>query len=82
MLSGPVSSGEEEPTSSGLMTYTLHVGAECQETQKLDSTLNSFWELESFGIPPSDKTVYNNFCERIKFQNGRYEVALPLKTPA
>ena len=81
VLSGPVSSGEEDSTSSGLMTYTLHVGAEFQETQKLDGTTKSFWELESFGIQPSDKTVYDNFCEKIKFQNGQYEVALPWKTP-
>ena len=65
VLSGPVFSRVEDTTLTGLMTYTLHVGAEYQETQKLDGTLKSFWELESFGIPPNDKTVYDNFCEKI-----------------
>ena len=43
--------------------------------------LKSFWELESFGIPPSDKTVYDDFCEKVKFHDGRYEVSLPWKDP-
>lgn len=81
VLSGPMSDSNHEATSCGLMTYTLHVNAQCQETQKLNSTLTSFWELESFGIPSSDRTIYDDFCEKIKLRDGGYEVSLPWKDP-
>ena len=41
----------------------------------------SFWELESFGIPSTDHSLYNELRDTIVFQNGRYEVQLPWKTP-
>ena len=60
---------------------TLQVSTQNQETQKLDDTLRSFWELESFGILPSDKTIYDDFCVKIKFCDRRYEVSLPWRDP-
>ena len=45
----------------------------------LDRWLNAFWELESFGVPDSDRSVYDKLQETVRFKNGRYEVALPWK---
>ena len=42
----------------------------------LDRWLKAFWELESFGVPDSDRSVYDKFQETVQFKNGRYEVAL------
>lgn len=43
--------------------------------------MKSFWELESFGIPATDWSLYDEFCDTIRFHEGRYEVQLPWKTP-
>ena len=79
VLSGPTSAPTGEPVSSGLVTHTLRVDALSQDVTTLDRRLKSFWELESFGVPESDHSVYDKFQESIEFKNGRYEVALPWK---
>ena len=79
VLSGPTSHPSQEQTSSGLVTYTLRVDALPQDATALDRRLKSFWELESFGVPNSDQSVYDKFQETVQFKNGRYEVALPWK---
>ena len=47
--------------------------------ESLYGNLRSFWELESLGIKP--KSLYEEFEEKISFENQRYEVHLPWKTP-
>ena len=79
VLSGPTSSPTREQTSSGLVTHTLRVDTLPQDVTTLDRRLKSFWELESFGVPDSDRSMYDKFQETVQFQNGRYKVALPWK---
>ena len=38
-----------------------------------------FWDLESIGIEAKESSVYEEFMQNIKFQNGRYCVRLPWK---
>eukprot|EP00731_Ephydatia_muelleri_P009508 Em0005g94a len=45
----------------------------------LDQTLKMFWDLESIGIEAKESSVYEEFMQNIKFQNGRYCVRLPWK---
>lgn len=45
----------------------------------MDDRLRAFWEIESLGIQPDEKTVYDNTISSIRFEGGRYEVSLPLK---
>ena len=78
VLSGPILNPSP---SMGLMTYSLRIDTMIPESQTLDDTLQSFWELESFGVPTTDKTAYDEFCEKITFRDGRYEVCLPWKNP-
>jgi hypothetical protein len=52
-----------------------------QDAQILDAHLKSFWDLESFGISQSERTVLDEFQDEISFTGGRYEVALPWKDP-
>ena len=43
--------------------------------------MKSFWDLESFGLPETDRSLYDEFCDTVKFQDGRYEFQLPWKMP-
>ena len=63
-----------QTTTRGLM-----VGDQPQVTVNLDEQLKSFWDLESFGIVNEEKTLYDEFKERISFHDGRYKVPLPWK---
>ena len=84
VVSGPV------PTDMGsaygntyLSTHTLKVTASSgrESTQRLEQQLKTFWDLESLGVCDSEKTVYDQFHDMVKFNNGRYEVQLPWKDP-
>ena len=59
----------------------MHISAPTSETQTLDNIMKSFWELESFGIPSTDRSLYDELRDTIVFRNGRYEVQLPWKMP-
>ena len=37
--------------------------------------------MESFGLPETHRSLYDEFCDTVKFQDGRYEVQLPWKMP-
>ena len=78
VFSGQVSCPEE---ICSLVTHTLHVSSTESELQSLSETMKSFWDLESFGLPETDTSVYDEFCDTVKFQDGRYEVQLPWKLP-
>ena len=60
-------------------SHTLRVDASSQEVTTLDRRLKSFWELESFGVPNCDRSVYDRFQETVQFKNGRYEGTHPWK---
>ena len=80
VLSGPVASPAWDTPSTCLVTHTLRVdGLTHDDLQVLDDRLKSFWELESFGISGSDRSVYDEFGDSVRFVNGRYEVELPWK---
>ena len=80
VLSGPVSSTTPDVPSACLVTHTLRVDGSPQDVQLLDDRLKSFWELESFGISPIDRSVYDDFGSSVHFVDGRYEVELPWKS--
>ena len=79
VLSGPVGCPSRSPTQTSLVTHTLRIeGGPSPNTQALDESLKLFWDLESFGITP-ERTVLDDFQDRIHFTEGRYEVSLPWK---
>ena len=45
--------------------------------ESLDGNVRRFWDLESMGI--KQRSMYEEFEEKISFQNNRYEVRLPWK---
>ena len=57
-------------------THVLRVGA---QPDPLNEQLRAFWELESLGIQPNEKSIYDYSSESIKFREGRYTVSLPWK---
>ena len=77
VLSGPVAGGTLSPCSTTLVT--THVLRVDTQVDTLDETLRAFWELESLGIQPDEKTPYDDTSSSIKFSGGRYEVSLPWK---
>ena len=81
VLSGPVAVSGQMDELHNLVVHTLHIGAPTPEMQTLDDTMKSFWELESFGIPSTDRSLYDELQDTIVFHDGRYEVQLPWKTP-
>lgn len=64
VLSGPITVPDTY-IAHGLMTHTLHIDNQLSETGALDQTMKSFWELESFGIPTEDRSLYDEFCNTI-----------------
>ena len=79
VLSGPTSSPAQEQPTSGLITHTLRVDALPQEVTTLDRRLKSFWELESFGVPDCDRSVYDRFQETISIQEWEIRSYSPLE---
>ena len=77
ILSGPAElPGQLRPTVSLITTHTLRV--EGVTNKELDTTLRSFWELESLGIQmPTKDPVSDQFASTIQMEEGRYEVSLP-----
>ena len=79
VLSGPVTFSSLHLDTASLVTHTLRVDAVPQQAKNLDDQLKSFWDLESFGVNPTEGLAHDEFSESIVFKNGRYEVALPWK---
>ena len=77
VLSGPAeTTGQRKSTVSLVTTHTLRV--EGITNKELDTTLQSFWELESLGIRSSNTDpVSDQFVNTVQMKNGRYEVSLP-----
>ena len=86
VLSGPVLGLTFEPTVTCLSTvHMMKVDASVclaqQEIANLEMRLQAFWDLETLGIKESETSVYDNFMESVSFNNGRYCVQLPWKSP-
>ena len=77
VLSGPAGMmGQLNPTVSLVTTHALRV--EGVTNKELDTTLRSFWELESLGIQsPNNDPVLDQFTSTVCMKGGRYEVTLP-----
>ena len=76
VLSG-LATSPNSTNSTCLITHTLCVESCGQDTKSLNDRLNSFWELESFGISGVDHSIHDKFRSSVKFVDGRYEVRLP-----
>lgn len=59
------------------VTHVLHSETHSVEQSTLDDQLQSFWELEALGIQEKERTLFDDFASSVKFENGRYKVALP-----
>ena len=78
VLSGPIGRVLFAGNSTTLATHALHVECVPQENEAvLDEHLNSFWDLESFGVTLPAHTVLEEFQDSIRFIDGHYEVSLP-----
>ena len=79
VLSGATTPPVHDTPSTCLLTHTLRVDGLPQGSQSLDDRLKTFWELESFGISGSERSVQEEFGSTIRFVDGKYEVELPWK---
>ena len=81
VLSGPSSLDRYGQCSMNLsvtqsITHVVHSETHSVEQCTLDNQLRSFWELEALEIQ-EEKTLFDDFASSIKFEDGRYKVALP-----
>ena len=63
----------KESTLSLINAHTLRV--EGINYRKFDSTLSSFWELESFEVEVANDPESNQFTSTLQVENGRFEVS-------
>ena len=77
VLLGPIAIGGSNQCSMNLVT--THVLRVDTQPDPLNDQLRAFWELESLGIQPNEKTMYDDCNSNIKFREGRYEISLPWK---
>ena len=64
-----------------LMKVDASVCSSQEEIANLEGRLQAFWDLDTLGIKEFDTSVYDNFIESVSFQDGRYCVCLPWKSP-
>lgn len=82
VLSGPVGIRTQEQGQTTLITHILHAESLLRrDAQALDDRLKSFWDLEAFGISGPERSVLDDFEDKLRFVDGRYEVSLPWKNP-
>ena len=78
VLSGPSSLDSRSQCFMNLsVTHVLHSETHPIEQCTLDDQLRSFWELEALGIQEEERTLFDDFTNSVKFERGRYKVALP-----
>ena len=82
VLSGPSFLDEHGRCSMNLsvtqsVTHVLYSETHSVEQSTLDDQLRSFWELEALGIQEEERTLFDEFASYVKFEKGRYKVALP-----
>ena len=68
-----------QPSLNLVASHTLRVDCGSRDTDELNRTLRSFWELESLGIRDPENSVYEEFESSVEMKEGRYEVSLPWK---
>ena len=74
VLSGLMAAaGQEAPVVALVSTHTLRVDAEADHLKELDDCLHSQ------GVRGGEDPLLEEFNNKIRFQNGRYEVSLPWK---
>ena len=77
VLSGPSALDSRSQCSMKLsVTHVLHSEIHSVEQCTLDDQPRSFWELEALGIQ-EERTLFDDFTNSVKFEKGRYKVALP-----
>ena len=82
VLPGPITDPVNEKTSANLVnTHVLKFATQPLTPDATDMTqeFRRFWELESLGVFPNDKSVYEKFTQSIKLKDKRYKVELPWK---
>ena len=77
LISGPI---ENQDNSVNLVaSHVLKISCEIKEEKLLSSQLSKFWSLDGIGIQEEETSVYDEFIDNIKFEDGRYKVKLPFK---
>lgn len=84
VLSGPINEMPTKTADSVNLTST-HV-LKCQATNPIshgswDPQLEKFWNLESLGIQTDERSVYEEFDQKISYDGFKYTVGLPWKEP-
>ena len=82
LVNGPVAPNREK-TVNLVSSHVLKLRCDISEEQPLkgssplSNSLHQFYDLDSVGIAENEKSVYDEFNEKIRLQDGRYTVKLP-----
>ena len=60
-------------------SHVLKVRCEVTEEKQLSKSLHKLYDLDTIGIAENETSVYDEFKDQIKLENGRYTVKLPFK---
>ena len=82
VLSGPITVDANHKTfSTSHLTHSMKITAQPADTDNLQTLVENFWDLESFGISETEKSPWGeSFEEKItRNADNRYEIELPFK---
>ena len=68
-------------TCSHVLKVDTSINSVPHRLADLEKKLQAFWDLDTLGIVDGENSVYDKFVESVSFQDGRYCVSLPWKTP-
>lgn len=82
VLSGPITVDPSHKTfSTSHLTHSMKIAAQSASTDNLETLVENFWDLESFGISETEKSPWEELFEGKITRNAdnRYEIELPFK---
>lgn len=72
VLSGPAHMHTlDQDSTSLLVTHALRTDAQTTIQDNLEDSLHAYWKLESLGVQVSERSVMEEFQEKIQFKHGR-----------
>ena len=80
LINGPLDFNRNKDVSVNLVkSHVLKVRCEVTEEKQLSKSLHKFYDLDTIGIAENETSVYDEFKDQIKLENGRSTVKLPFK---
>jgi len=60
----------DQDSTSLLVTHALRTDSQATIQDNLEDSLHAFWKLESLGVQVPERSVVEEFQEKIQFKHG------------